>query len=183
MAYPTTNPIILEQCPYLDITALKRMGFIGAAIYKAGTITWKYKGADACSIHITVKSIKETEFVVVEYLFNGTLSKYSIEIVSTPSRVGSGLYHYFICPDTGKRCRILHLMPSGRFCHKSSVKNAYYRRRTLSRQARERDIWVKNIHAKINAGKEFEKPYFKATYAGAPTKRYTKILRTLQVEI
>ena len=171
-----------DEVPQLKITSLLRMGILAAGQYRHQTVRWQQRGANAATAHISCNTLQQdSAFMEISYEHTGKLVKSKVTLTTIPSNLGKGQVYYFICPQTKVRCSTLYLI-NGLFLHRSASMGTY-RIKNIYPKTRERNKWVKNIHARINAGNELNQPYFKATYAGAPTKRYRKILRTLQAEI
>lgn len=69
----------------------------------------------------------------------GETYQQSIRVVAEPSNIRSlsGIYvYYFICPQTGTKCRILYKMDYGGFCGRKALQKALYPIQMLSKKFR-----------------------------------------------
>lgn len=174
--------IFYDEVPQLTISALSRQNILTPCEHKQATVKWHLRDAIAAAAHISCNTLQQDgQFIEISYEHDGKLVESKVALTTLPSNLGKGHLYYFICPQTKVRCSTLYLI-NGLFLHRSASRGTY-RIKNIYRKTRERHKWVKSIHARINAGNELNQPYFKATYAGAPTKRYKKILRALQAEI
>jgi len=86
---------------------------------------------------------------------------------------------FFRCPSTGKLCRKLYSI-EGYFLHREAFKFCFYEKQIQSKYARSLE---KNFGGYFKAESLFEqihKKHLKKSYAGKPTKKFTKLSRELQ---
>lgn len=111
MAKSATFPILFDECKTVTITFLKKRKYLEPNGWKTGTITWS-RGKNehkriTGSISIEVNTQTESPYIELDYKTNDKLINYQITLVSIPSNIGKGLLWYFLCPNTGHRCRKL----------------------------------------------------------------------------
>ncbi len=73
------------------------------------------------TISIQVNTISESPYTELDYKCDSEPIKYIIYLVSVPSNIGVGKVWYFLCPNTGKRCRKLYMINTY-FLHRSAFK-------------------------------------------------------------
>lgn len=102
---------------------------------------------------------------------------YKIYIESVKSNLGKGFNLYFICPQSGKRCKILYLCYGAEVfkCRQAYNNRIYYYAQTHSKDYRLNGRYFK-LEKTIN--KLYEKRKTK-TYKGKPTKNYLRLLKLL----
>ncbi len=100
--------------------------------------------------------------------------------MSAPSNLNKGLVWYFLCPNTGKRCRILYSI-GGYFLHREAFRGCMYESQTYSHKNR---ALFRQFEMATGGDKAYDQLYskhFKKYYAGKPTKRYLKILKQIRL--
>lgn len=178
MAKPRTFPTLFEECLQFSIYFLKKYGYLKTE-QKKGTCNWIRKGEKVGSLSFEINLEAEPSFVVLDYTFKGKPRKCKINLVSAPSNVGNGKLWYFVCPATGKRCKILYCV-DGYFLHREAFKGCLYWIQTKSKQGRltvrkNKPFWEGNEKDQLQA------KYFKAFYNGKPTKRYLRLVKKIMV--
>ena len=96
-----------------------------------------------------------------------------------PSNLGKGIIWYFLCPETSKRCRKLYLI-GGYFLHREAFKSCMYESQTQSKKYRELEKTLGAYFRTDDLYNELYKKHFKKSYAGKPTKKYLRILDSLE---
>lgn len=106
---------------------------------------------------------------------------YKIQIDSIPSNLGKGLNHYFICPVSYRRCKILYLCYGANVfkCREAYNNRIYY---TSQNESKVNGLHSKfnNVESKLNV--LFEKMN-KQHYKGKPTKRNLRIEKLEQLKM
>jgi hypothetical protein len=97
-----------------------------------------------------------------------------VRLVTMPANIGKGIVWYFLCPNTGKRCRKLYMVDTY-FLHREAFKGAMYEKQTHSKYVRGQLRLFEKLFNKENAWEQVYSKYFKKHYKGKPTKRYLKI--------
>ena len=178
MPKPNTFPTLFDSVLQLNINSLKRDGFLIPRHRRSGTLTWSRNGNKTASIGITVNMASAPPYVELDYKYGESSRKYTIRLVSVLSNLGAGEIWYFLCPHTGKRCRILYLV-GGWFLHREAFNGVYYDSQTRSKKMRDYDKMFGALYKTDKLYEELNKPYFKPYYNGEPTKRYIRINKKL----
>ena len=118
-------------------------------------------------------------YIELDYKYRDEPRKYRVRLVSVPSNLGAGEVWYFLCPHTGKRCRILYSV-GGWFLHREAFRRVYYDSQVQSKKTRNYMHVVGPLFKTDKLYDELYKPYFKRYYAGKPTKRYARIQKKLE---
>ena len=172
-----TFPKLFDEAKTIEASNLKKWGYLKKGGFKSGVITWKRHGEIVSSINIVVSYI-EYPILRLSYQYGDEPIHYEIKLESIPSNLGVGQIWYFVCPVTGKRCRKLYCIGKY-FLHREAFPNAYYEKQTYSSNYRSMDIAFRYYHMMDKIYSEIYSKYFKKTYNGKPTKRYTKLLEQL----
>lgn len=179
MPRSSTIPTLYDEVLQLNICKLNKDNFITPGIERSGTITWSRNGNKRASIGITVNMRSASPYVELDYSYNDQPRKYQVRLVSVPSNLGSGEVWYFLCPHTGKRCRILYLI-GGLFLHREAFNGVFYDSQVQSKKMRNYMNVVGPLSKVDKLYEELHKPYFKRYYNGQPTKRYARIQKQLE---
>lgn len=174
-----TFPTLFDEVKQVSITKLKEFGYMEPDSFRSGRFFWNRNGQEVASINLTVNLINApyTEF---SYTYNKDEEiNYKVELTSINSNLGKGKIWYFVCPQTGKRCRKLY--NAGKyFLHREAYPNAMYETQTYSKYGRMLDKVCKVLHGSDKLYEELYSKHFKTHYSGKPTKRYKKILSKLE---
>ena len=171
MAHPYTFPTLFDEVSTLSIKKLKEWGYLTPNKFKSGVITWSRDGNKTASISIKIDTRQEPAYIELDYSANGTPINYKIELTTIPSNLGKGLIWAFICPQTGKRTRILYCVDSY-FLHREAFQGCMYQSQTYSRNGRK----LANYFESLKAIDEIDRYYFKRYYNGKRTKRFSRLL-------
>lgn len=161
----------------IELSYLLKEGFIKKGAITRGVLSWTNGGR----ISIECKYIEDEQYIRFNYILtNRDRGKkeydYNIHLTFVPSNLGSGDVPYFVCPDTGDRCRILY-RAYGSPIWKS--RNAYrytlfYPTQTSSKLSKYNDeYWsldkqIKSLRNEIRN---------QTHYNGKPTRRYKRLQR------
>lgn len=180
MPKPSNFPILLDYCKNIDITFLKRHGYLKPNIYKSGTINWSRNGINTSSISIASYIYGDTPYIQLSYTCEDTEKiKYKVYLCTKPSNLGKGEIWYFICPHTGKLCRKLYL--GGQyFLHREAFTDVYYEKQTYSHKTRNMIKLFEKVFTD-NLYEEYYKKYRKTYYKGKPTKKEVKLQKRLNI--
>ncbi len=183
MSKPASYPTLYNECKIVSVSFLKDHGYLKPDQCKSGTITWSQGEGEhkriTGSISIEINTQTNSPYLELNYKTNDKPIKYQVQLISIPSNIGKGYVRYFVCPNTGKRCRKLFLI-SGYFLHRKAFKGCFYEAQTRSHKNRKLHNSLEKI---FGADKVYEKiysKYFKTDYAGKPTKRYLKLWQKIQ---
>lgn len=172
-------PILYDEVSALSITKLKEWGYLEPDQRKRGSVTWSINGNKTAAIDIAVFTDLEESCIYLDYLYQGKPMEYHANLVSVPSNIGKGKVWYFLCPNTGKRCRKLYCV-NGIFLHREAFRGCMYESQTRSHKNR---VLIRLYDRYFAGEKGYEKiysKYFKSHYGGKPTKRYQKLLEQIQ---
>ena len=110
MPKPHTFPILYDEVKTVEISFLKKHGYLNPSHIKRGAISWSRYGEETGSISITVDTKSVEPHVVFDYKYNGEPVKYKVFLHKTQSNLGKGEMFCFRCPKTHKYCRKLYLV-------------------------------------------------------------------------
>lgn len=165
----------------IDMRDLTRWG-----VLKHNSYSFSMEWTDGSSIWLEVNSSEEGKYIVAEYKltdFKGDSYniKYTISLDRIPSNLGRGYIYYFICPKTGKRCRVLYrAYGSHTFRARESYPyRLYYPIQTESKKYRmfERIHSMKAKLDRLNEGRKRKQDYFrgKRTKKSLRREKYSSI--------
>ena len=179
MSNQTTNPTLFENTLKLDISSLKKWGYLEYNKVKTGTVNWFVNGNITNSISIKVNNKTDFPFIEFAYRYNEEIKRYKIFISTLPSNLNKGHNYYFTCSISNKRCRKLYLI-NGFFAHRQSFKGCMYKNQTLSKKTRIFEKTFGVFFKKDALIEQVNKKWFKYTYSGKPTKKYLRIMEEIQ---
>ena len=171
-------PTLFDSVLQLNINKLKKDGFLIPGRVRSGTLTWSRNGNEIGSIGFKVDMASDLPYIELNYSCRNDPRKYRVLLVSVPSNLGTGEVWYFLCPRTGKRCRILYSV-GGWFLHREALKGVYYDSQIRSKLMRYYDKTFGPLYQTDKLYDELHKPYFKPYYNGKPTKRHIRINKKL----
>ena len=175
MGRMSTYPTLYEERTKLDVFKLRKDGVISQGYITGGSIEWSRRGEVFSSISYRCDMSKGKSQIKLSYIFKSEEREYIIQIVSVPSNLGKGEIYYFLCPETGKKCRFLYSI-GGWFLHRKAFQQVYYEKQTYSKAMRDADRFFRSFNLADKARQEINSKYFKKFYAGKPTKRYKKLM-------
>jgi hypothetical protein len=165
------NAITMNEAVRLDINSLIR----GKNIQQNKVVNFISSWTNGAKINIISVYNNEDIYLRLFYkLTNQATSKskdfdYKIYIERVKSNLGIGANHYFICPESGNRCKILYLCYGAeRFkCRKAYNKCIYYSSQLSSKTY---DVTNRYFHFEKLLN-ELNKKRIAKDYKGKPTKR------------
>ncbi len=163
----------------VSISFMTKYGYLKPNQWKSGTITWSRNGYNTGSISIRVNTQPISSYLELNYKCNDTPINYRVQLVSAPSNLGKGLVWYFVCPQTGKRCRKLYLADTY-FYHRSAFLGCMYEKQTQSKKWRQLDKILRVYFETDHLFEQVLRKHFKKYYAGKPTKKYLKLTQQIQ---
>jgi hypothetical protein len=179
MAKPATFPTLYDQCATVTISFLKNHKYLEPGGWKTGTISWSQGEGElrivTGTINIEVNRQTERPYIELNYKTKDNPINYRVQLVSIPSNIGKGIIWYFVCPNTGKRCRKLYLI-NGYFLHRKAFKDCFYEKQTRSHKSRKFHKYYENFFGIDKIYEQIYCSYFKNNYAGRLTKRYQKLM-------
>jgi len=172
-------PYLFDHCKTVNISKLKAWGYLHLFTCKSGTINWSRNGEQTDNIGILINIGESLGSLSFDYTYDNEPVKYDVQIISKQANIGQGLLWFFVCPKTGKHCRILHL--SGKyFIHRTALKGYLYETQTYSSNTRH--LLKTPMYLEVKADGIYDqiyKKHFKKYYKGKPTKRYLSLLKKI----
>ena len=178
MPKPHTFPTLYDEVKTLSISFLKTHKYLEPEGFKGGSVIWSRNGQKTGDISIKVCTYSETPYIEFDYKYNKVPTNYIVPLLSVPSNLGKGFVWYFICPQTGKRCRKLYLVDRY-FYHRSAFKGCMYDKQTQSKKSRELEKVLGGYFGTDKLYDQLYKKHFKKHYAGKPTKKYLRLSKRL----
>lgn len=176
MPKPHTFPTLYDEVKTVSISFLNKHGYLKPNQWKNCTMTWSSNGNTTGSISIRINTQHEGPYIELDYKCNEAPINYRVQLISTPSNLGKGVVWYFVCPETGKRCRKLFLKHTSYFVSRFAIPGGMYYNQTVSNR-------YKGLTKAFRLDAVFEEihqPYFKKWYAGKETKRYKRLLEKVE---
>lgn len=175
MGRNTTGAITVNQCLFLNVNFYLK--YIRNNVFPfAGTTSWN-TGAS-----ITFFLSKDETGICLELIYTKTIKEekenfnYKVRIVSVPSNLGKGKNYYFICPISGKRCKILYMAYGSKYfkCRTSYQNRIYYPCQLSSRLNLHNDIYWRVERQLQTLYPKHPKTHYKAEFT-RPQKRIKKL--------
>jgi hypothetical protein len=176
MPYQYTFPTLYDDMRSFSFSIIRKLNLFNPEQFKSGELIWSINGQKIASIYLSTNP--EQKVMRLWYLANGEQVDYQIKLEAIPSNLGSGYVWYFLCPVTGKRC--LKLYGGKYFLHREAYPEALYKSQTYSRYGRYLDKFCRISFKQEILYSEINGKYFKTHYAGKPTKRYHRMISTLE---
>ena len=170
----------VEDLKSLSIKDIKR--YLKPNTFSDNGVLAYYRGGERNGSIGIESQIFDTEgTITLSYRYRQELRiSYDIEVISKPSNLGKGIVWYFVCPNTGKICRKLHLK-DGYYYHRTAFPELYYENQLLSKNWRRvQKAWEIELSEKVY--EEYFKKHRKKTYRGIPTKEESKLNRLLKIK-
>lgn len=123
----------IEQLKRISITNMKHWGYLDPKPFNSGTVIWSTEGIQTSSIEIISEIGSDPPRIWLRYVSDGEWVNDRISLVRIPSNIGKGFLWYFVCPSTGKRCRVLYLYRS-HFVSRNAVPGWIYQSQCYSRK-------------------------------------------------
>jgi hypothetical protein len=177
MAKYPTYPTLFDEVLQISISKIKAFGYLKPDSIMGGNIVWSTNGKETARIGITVNTL--ADFIELDYSYNGKPVKYIINLVSLPSNLGKGDVWYFECPQTKKRCMKLYCI-GGYFMHREAFKGCMYKKQTKGKRERAQMKMIETYFRTGKLNEQLHGKYFKRTYAGKPTKKFTRLMQKIK---
>lgn len=178
-----TYPTEIEALKMISIADLKRMSLIKLYSKIDTVINWTNCNTkeNRGSISVSISIGEYSGSITFGYTYRDTEKiKYTAQLITRPSNLGTGKLWFFVCPNTGTVCRKLHLI-NGYFAHRSAYPNLMYAKQIESKKMRE---WSKKFGSLFNdeAYEKLHSKHFKTHYNGKPTKKYLALSKIIERE-
>lgn len=171
--------ITTNQTPRIKLSMLLKLGFIQKGKISEGSYSW----TDGSSIALVCHYTDKEQYIRLIYILNSWSSEkseydYKIHLTFVPSNLGRGNIPYFVCPETGNRCRILYRVYGSPIWKSREAYNTniYYPTQTSSKLSKYNDeYWLLDKQIKyLKKGKRNQ-----THYNGKPTRRYIRMKRLI----
>jgi hypothetical protein len=173
MGRERTGAIFTSEARRLDLSFLLKEGFIKKNAKIQGVINWSIRDEPTGSMTIVTKHTPNEKWIRVSYTATDlkgvkTDYDYQIDLVEVDSNLGKGKVLYMICPESGRRCRILYL---AYWANKFKCREAYQNRLYFSTQKCSKlDFWNTKYFETVSKIEKFGS-LRTTTHKGKPTKR------------
>jgi hypothetical protein len=171
-----TNPFLLDQELSIRISDLKSRRCLVPLFVNRGTIVWcsKLTGWELGRVSVCVDMRQREPTAEFSFIAYGGIVTQSVRLVCARTNLGGGRCFYFLCPETGRRCRVLHRYRD-RFVHRSAIPGAMYSDQADSKLWRGDHVRFRLEHLK----RSFAKKHTRTHYNGKPTRRYRQLEKYL----
>lgn len=173
-------PTLFDNVLQLHISKLKQWGYLEPDKIFSTKVNWAQGGQSIGDISMFVNMYSEQPFIELDYNWRGEPRKYKVQLVSVPSNLNKGEIWYFQCPKTYKRCRILYSI-GGYFLHREAFRGCFYESQLWGKKARTWDKLFASEFAIDRLFRELHKKHLKKTYAGKPTKKYSRLMAEIEL--
>lgn len=175
----TTGYISTGQAMRIELNYLFKKGYIKKNCHISGSLSWN----NGNSINIETIYTNEEKYILLKYTntsWEGEKKhiETKIQLFAIPSNLGKGEVLYFICPQSGRLCRILYK------CYGSLIfkcRRAYSIRIYYSTQMQSKHFYYNEkyfqVEKMLNKLESERRSYY---YKGKPTKRLNKIIKLQQ---
>lgn len=177
-----TYPTLFDETITIRISKLKEWNYLKQGLEIKTSLIWSRNGTNTNSVFLRLNTESETPFIELSYVLRGKVRKYKVSLITVPSNLGKGLLWFFLCPITGKRCRILYFI-NGFFLHRDAFKGCFYQKQTQSKYYRKLCKEFGKPFEDDEAFEEIYSKYFKKYYRGKPTRRYLRLMKKIGEEI
>jgi len=180
MGRNTTGSITTGQAMRIELNYLFKNGYLVKNSHVSGNISWN----NGSKISIQSVFTESQKYIILNYTvtdrYSGQKSDYeeTIYFDSVPSNLGKGHIYYFICPESGQRCKILYMCYGS---HKFKARKAYKYRIYYFLQVQSKKFYNNEryfqVEKKLNKLGTERKSYY---YNGQPTKRLKRKMKLQQ---
>jgi|GEM_PF-748026 len=177
MARPSTGAWTVYEALRIEMSFLLKKGFIRKGAVLSSPMSWTNQhGQDSGSIHFKSSYLGTPESNYIELSYSHTYAgekksrEYKVYLHEQPSNLGKGNVLYFLCPHSGRKCRILYsAYGSDLFKSRDAYRNRlYYDCQQASKLSKYNDTyWRLDKHLKKI---QKQARFGGRTYEGIPTK-------------
>ena len=176
-----TGAIFTSEARRLDLSFLIKRRLLQKNATIQGVINWNIRDEPTGSMTVLTSHTPDEKYIRVSYTvtdFYGVATSldYKIDLVEVDSNLGKGKVLYMVCPESGKRSRILYLAYGAK---KFKCRDAYQNRLYFSTQkCSKTDIWNTKYFEIESKLEKFGNLRTK-THKGKPTKRALRFDRLM----
>lgn len=169
-----SSAITTNEAVRLNVTSLVKNRLFVDGISIDSNISW----SNGANINLVTSCQNHEKQVKLKYSYNGSLKEYVVKIEEIPSNLGKGSIKYFICPETGKKCKTLYCCySSDTFKSMAAYKDRiYYFIQTISKEYRTASRYNK-VDKQTN---RLIDTLRHKQYKGKPTKRYNYLNKLME---
>lgn len=178
MTYSYSQGSRFDSAAQIRASYLRKHGYLKPKQIASGTLTWRKNGVQTSQIGFRINTFTDSH-IELNYLASGTPVCYKIPLVTLKSNLGKGFVWFFVCPATGKRCRVLYGVGDS-FLHREAFKRCYYEVQTYSAKSRQLCKLAAMAFGPDKAYQQIQKKYFKKCYAGKITRRYRRLVDKIE---
>ena len=169
-----SSAITTNEAVRLNVTSLVKNRLFVDGMSIESNISW----SNGANINLVTSCQNHEKQVKLKYSYNGSLKEYVVKIEEIPSNLGKGSIKYFICPETGKKCKTLYCCyNSDVFKSRTAYSNRiYYFIQTISKEYRTASRFNKTdkqVDTLITSLRH-------KSYKGKPTKRYIHLQKLIK---
>jgi hypothetical protein len=177
MAKHSTFPILFDETLKINLSILKRWGYLKPNQTVETTLIWSRHGEKIAEVGLFVCMLESNPYVRLNYSYQGEPREFKLKLFWKESNLNQGKVWFFICPKTFKYCRKLYLV-DGYFLSRAAFRglNCMYEKQTYSKYGRSLDKIFGTYYGTERAYEKIHSKNFKKYYAGKPTKKYLKLL-------
>jgi hypothetical protein len=173
MGRDRTGAIFTSEARRLDLSFLIKKGFLQKNAMTKGVINWSIRDEPTGSMTILTNHTPDEKYIRLSYTATDynkvqTSFDYKIDLVEVDSNLGKGKVLYMVCPESGRRSRILYLAYGA---NKFKCREAYQNRLYFSTQKSSKlDLSNTKYFEMVSKLEKFGSLRTK-THKGVPTKR------------
>lgn len=182
MGKTSTGVWVTNECRKLNIGWLLKNGYIRKGITTQGQMSWTDESTAGFECKCTdAEKWFRIHYTITDRQGNKTKLDYKIQITTVPSNLSKGEILYFVCPESGKRARVLYsAYRHHKYLHRDwYLENynirLYYRTQQVSKADYSNTIYF-NLKKRVDElENELYKKHRKRFYKGKPTKDFQKL--------
>lgn len=170
----TTGYVCTSEVMRIELSLLIKQGYIRKGCKVSGTLSW----SNGSQVSIRSEYTSTKKYISLHYSITtaeGITLQYDrcIQLISIPSNLGKGEIIYFICPASGRRCRILYKCYGSHIwkSRQAYTGRIYYLKQMLTKRSYYLEAYLeaeKQLAQLLSERKSY-------TYKGKPTKRLQRI--------
>lgn len=184
MGREKTGATTCEAVQRIELSFLLKAKYLVKGQMRTAKLLWTCNGYDSGNINIETYWGKQEKYVRLMYQVKDRFGEkfdydYKVQLTTLPSNLGKGEVLYFVCPDSGKRCRILYCAYS---YHKWKSREAYQHRIYYKTQISSKLDYANDRYWQLQRRLEaiYQEKYLRWEYNGKPTKRAIRIRKMEQ---
>ncbi|MEM6806805.1 MAG: hypothetical protein AAF696_35720, partial [Bacteroidota bacterium] len=110
----STGAETCEGSARIELSSLLKAGYLRKGCKVKGSLNWQYRGSPSGNIGFESVWSEDENYIRLIYTLTERNSEeafkydYKVFLTSVPSNLGKGNILYFLCPVSGKRCRVLY---------------------------------------------------------------------------